>query len=103
MLYILNLLVDKYKGLGGELRMSAEVEFINSEKGIFKSLTLVGGEELAAVSLISSMGRIETLRRCDPNLTEGVSNDSEGQISFMESLFALDREPKGLGYCRSSG
>ena len=101
MLYILNLLVDKYKSLGGELRMSAEVEFINSEKGIFKSLTLVGGEELAAVSLISSMGRIETLRRCDPNLTEGVSNDSEGQISFMESLFALDREPKDLGYCRS--
>ena len=37
MLYILNLLVDKYKSLGGELRMGAEVEFINSERGIFKS------------------------------------------------------------------
>ena len=101
MLYILNLLVDKYKSLGGELRMSAEVASINSEKGIFKSLTLANGEELSAVSLISSMGRIETLRRCNPGLMEESFNDSEGQVSFMESLFALDRKPKDLGYCRS--
>jgi phytoene dehydrogenase-like protein len=101
MLYILNLLVDKYKNLGGELRMGAEVASINSEKGIFKSLTLANGEELSAVSLISSMGRIETLRRCNPSLMEKGLNDSEGQVSFMESLFALDREPKDLGYYRS--
>jgi phytoene dehydrogenase-like protein len=101
MLYILNLLVDKYKNLGGELRMGAEVASINSEKGIFKSLTLANGEELSAVSLISSMGRIETLRRCNPGLMGESFNDSEGQVSFMESLFALDRKPKDLGYCRS--
>ena len=97
--YILNLLVDKYQSLGGELRMGAEVQCINSEKGIFKSLTLVGGEELVSESLISSMGHIETLRKCDPKLIEGVPN--EGQVSFIESLFALDREPRDLGYCRS--
>jgi phytoene dehydrogenase-like protein len=101
MLYILNLLVDKYKNLGGELRMGAEVASINSEKEIFKSLTLANGEELSAVSLISSMGRIETLRRCNPDLMEESFSDSEGQVSFMESLFALDRDPKDLGYCRS--
>jgi len=101
MLYILNLLVDKYKSLGGELRMDAEVDIINSRRGEFKSLNLVGGEELTASALISSMGRVETLRRCDPNLMEQVTNDSEGRVSFMESLFALDREPKDLGYCRS--
>jgi phytoene dehydrogenase-like protein len=81
--------------------MGAEVASINSEKGIFKSLTLANGEELSAVSLISSMGRIETLRRCNPSLMEKGLNDSEGQVSFMESLFALDREPKDLGYYRS--
>jgi len=101
MLYILNLLVDKYKSLGGELRMDAEVDIINSRQGEFRSLNLVGGEELTASALISSMGRVETLRRCDPNLMEQVTNDSEGRVSFMESLFALDREPKDLGYCRS--
>ena len=61
MLYILNLLVDKYKSLGGELRMDAEVDIINSRQGEFKSLNLVGGEELTASALISSMGRVETL------------------------------------------
>jgi phytoene dehydrogenase-like protein len=81
--------------------MGAEVASINSEKGIFKSLTLANGEELSAVSLISSMGRIETLRRCNPDLMEESFSDSEGQVSFMESLFALDRDPKDLGYCRS--
>ena len=101
MLYILNLLVDKYKSLGGELRMGAEVDIINSRQGEFRSLNLVGGEELTASALISSMGRVETLRRCAPNLMEQVTNDSEGRVSFMESLFALDREPKDLGYCRS--
>jgi phytoene dehydrogenase-like protein len=101
MLYILNLLVDKFKSLGGELRMDAEVETINSKQGEFKSLNLVSGEELTASAVISSMGYVETLRQCDPNLMEGVPKDSEGQVSFMESLFALNREPKDLGYCRS--
>ncbi|SVD98385.1 uncharacterized protein METZ01_LOCUS451239, partial [marine metagenome] len=99
--YILDLLVEKYKSLNGELRMGAEVEFINSEKGIFKSLTLIGGEELAADALISSMGRIETLKCCDPSLKEAVGNESVGEVSFMESLFALNREPRDLGYTQS--
>ena len=99
--YILDLLVEKYKSLNGELRMGTEVEFINSEKGIFKSLTLIGGEELVADVLISSMGRIETLKCCDPSLKEVVGNESVGEVSFMESLFALNREPKDLGYTQS--
>jgi len=101
MQYILNLLVDKYKSLGGYLRMGAEVEFINSERGEFKYLTLVGGEQLYADAVISSMGRLETLSCCDPVMVEKVSDDLAGQVSFMESLFALDQEPKELGYRRS--
>ena len=102
MLYILNLLVDKYKNLGGELRMDSEVESITSKNGIFKGVKLVGGVQLAADVLISSMGRVETLKCCDPPLELG-SGDSEstGQVSFMESLFALNQEPKNLGYPNS--
>ena len=102
MLYILNLLVDKYKNLGGELRMDSEVESITSKNGIFKGVKLVGGDQLTAEVLISSMGRIETLKCCDPPLELG-SGDSEstGQVSFMESLFALNQEPKNLGYLNS--
>jgi phytoene dehydrogenase-like protein len=102
MLYILNLLVDKYKNLGGELRMGSEVESITSKNGIFKGVKLVGDDQLTADVLISSMGRIETLKCCDPPLELG-SEDSEstGQVSFMESLFALNQEPKNLGYKNS--
>ncbi len=99
--YILDLLVGKYKSLGGELRMDAEVEFINSEKGVFKSLSLIGGEKLTADALISSMGRVETMKCCDPSLKDTLGNESIGQVSFMESLFALDREPRDLGYSQS--
>ena len=102
MLYILNLLVDKYKNLGGELRMDSEVKSITSKNGIFKGVKLVDGDQLTADVLISSMGRVETLKCCDPPLELG-SGDSEstGQVSFMESLFALNQEPKNLGYPNS--
>ncbi len=100
--YILNLMVDRYKSLGGELRMGAEVQSINSAKGVFESLTLADGGQLKADAVISSMGRIETFKRCEPALAKEVSSESSaGQVSFMESLFALNQEPKDLGYDRS--
>ena len=101
MYYILNLMVDRYKSLGGELRMGVEVQSINSAKGVFESLTLVGGEHLQADAVISSMGRIETFKRCEPALVNEADESLAGQVSFMESLFALGREPKDLGYERS--
>ncbi len=102
MLYILNLLVDKYKNLGGELRMDSEVESITSKNGIFKGVNLVGGDQLTADVLISSMGRVETLKCCNPPLElDWEDSGSTGQVSFMESLFALDQEPKNLGYPNS--
>ena len=102
MTYILNLLVDKYKNLGGELRMDSEVESITSKNGIFKGVNLVGGDQLTADVLISSMGRVETLKCCNPPLElDWEDSGSTGQVSFMESLFALDQEPKNLGYPNS--
>jgi phytoene dehydrogenase-like protein len=45
---------------------------------------------------------VETLKCCNPPL-ELSSEDSvsTGKVSFMESLFALDQEPKNLGYPNS--
>ena len=101
MYYILNLMVDRYKSLGGELRMGVEVQSINSAKGVFESLTLADGEHLQADAVISSMGRIETFKRCEPAQVNEADESLAGQVSFMESLFALGREPKDLGYERS--
>jgi len=98
--YILGLLVDKYQNLGGELRMGAKVESIDIEQGTAWSLTLVDGEKLTADAVISSMGRVETLRRCLPGLGEP-TDEVVGQVSFVESLFVTDQEPKEMGYNRS--
>lgn len=100
MRFLLSLLVEKYKMLGGELRMGAEVESIDADQGQVRSVTLKDGECIAADTVISSMGTVETLRRCQP-----VEPEEEqwpvGQLSFMESIFVLDREPRELGYDKS--
>jgi len=98
--FLLSLLVDKYKNLGGELRMGAEVESIDADKGIVRSVTLKGGDCLKAQTVISSMGTVETLRRCRPEQVQDKSWPV-GQLSFMESIFVLDREPRELGYDKS--
>jgi phytoene dehydrogenase-like protein len=100
MRFLLSLLVEKYKKLGGELRLGAEVESINAEDGRVQSVTLKGGECIAADTVISSMGSVETFRRCKPS--QPMEQEwPVGQLSFMESIFVLDREPKDLGYDKS--
>jgi len=98
--YILQLLEEKFKQLGGELRMGAGVTSINAERGTVKSVTLENGEQLSVETVISSMGYVETLNRCTPALKE-TDECETGQVSFMESLCVVDREPRELGYDKS--
>ncbi|MBI4389812.1 MAG: NAD(P)/FAD-dependent oxidoreductase [Nitrospinae bacterium] len=100
MRYILNLLAEKYKSLGGEFRMGAAVESIDTHNGAFRSLTLSGGETLGAERAISSIGYVETLRLCRPPVAHE-DPEAIGRISFIESLFVVDRQPRELGYDRS--
>ena len=46
------------------------------------------------------MGYVETLSCCSPPLNETKSCET-GRVSFMESLFVVDREPRDLGYDKS--
>jgi phytoene dehydrogenase-like protein len=98
--YILHLLGEKFKQLGGELRMGSGVTSINTENGTVESITLKNGEQLTAETVISSMGYIETLNHCAPALKETAECET-GQVSFMESLCVVDREPQDLGYDKS--
>ena len=98
--YILQLFEEKFKQLGGELRMGAGVTSISAENGTVESVTLENGEQLAAETVISSMGYVETLKHCAPALKETEECDT-GQVSFMESLCVVDREPRDLGYDKS--
>ena len=93
-------MAEKYKNLGGELRMGNGVKAIKVSQRKASSVTLENEEELTTEAVLSSMGYVETLNRCEPELTD--SGRSEiGQVSFMESLFIVDREPQELGYDRS--
>jgi hypothetical protein len=46
------------------------------------------------------MGYVETLNHCSPALKE-TEECVTGQVSFMESLCVVDREPRELGYDKS--
>ncbi|NIP99533.1 MAG: NAD(P)-binding protein [Nitrospinaceae bacterium] len=96
MSYLLRLLVDKYKSLGGELRLGAPVEQLNLRDGRVESITLGGGETVRAETVLSSMGWVETLRHCHPAVFPDTEADP-GKVSFIESQFILDRDPRDLG------
>ena len=99
--YILNLMLERYQQLGGELRMGDGDQSIQVENGVARSVTLESGKTLEAKKIISSMGIVETLHCCNPKPNQIIRDMPEGQLSFMESLFVLDREPKELGYDKS--
>jgi len=100
MQYILDLLEKKFKQLGGELRMGSGVTSINAKNQTVESVTLDSGEHLFAESVISSMGYIETLNHCSPFLDKSEYCET-GQVSFMESIYVVDCEPRDLGYDKS--
>ncbi|MZG31161.1 MAG: NAD(P)/FAD-dependent oxidoreductase [Nitrospinae bacterium] len=100
MLYILNLMAQKFKELGGELKMGNGIKSINSTQGKVCSVSLENEEELESETVLSSMGYVETLKRCNPAVDEAEKSET-GQVSFMESLFVVDKEPRDLGYDRS--
>ncbi len=98
--YILNLMLDKYRNLGGELKMGCAVQSIENKDGELQAVHLLAGETVRADKVISSAGYVETMRLCQPQV-ENETPDQVGQISFMEALFVLDREPKELGFDKS--
>ncbi|PIQ97989.1 MAG: phytoene dehydrogenase [Nitrospinae bacterium CG11_big_fil_rev_8_21_14_0_20_56_8] len=98
--YILHLLADKYRALGGELILGNGVESLCVENSRVTALQLEGGQAIEASAVLSSMGYLETLRRCSPAPPQA-TEAAPGKMSFMESIFVLDREPRELGFDRS--
>jgi phytoene dehydrogenase-like protein len=100
MRHILKLLVDKYKGYGGELRLGRAVKTINVTSEEVQSVTLAKGEELQAEIVISSIGYAETMRLCAP---EKFPEDTlkDGEISFVESQYVVNVQPSEIGYDKS--
>jgi len=91
---LLNLLVKRVKLAGAELRLSSGVARVLVERGAARGVELESGEVLAAERVFSSAGRVETLAlagRASPR-------SDEGRLSFLESIWVLDRPAHALGH-----
>ncbi len=92
---ILKNLVKRFRGLGGELKLRSGVKQIHVDNGHAVSVELDNGEILEGKRILSSAGRLETLRMCSD--TSEPDPRHAGQMSFIESISILDREPASLG------
>ncbi len=96
---ILKNLVRKFRGLGGELKLRSGVARIHVEGQRAVGVVLDDGTELCGRRILSSAGSIETMRMCD-DITE-VDTARAGQLSFIESISILDRQPREFGFDRT--
>lgn len=102
---ILKHLVRRFKELGGELRLRAGVDRIQTESDRATRVVLSDGTELDADRVLSSAGWVETMRMCDQPLGEShAARDlapQAGQLSFVEAVSVLDAQPRDLGCDRT--
>ncbi len=91
---ILKHLVRRFRELGGELRLRSGAERIKVDGDRAAGVVLDSGEEIESRNVLSSAGLVETLRMCDrvdPDIRQA------GQLSFIETISVLDKEPQTLG------
>jgi phytoene dehydrogenase-like protein len=94
---ILDVLVKKYKSCGGELRMKCAVQSLKCAHGRVESILLENGEVLTADRILSSAGYVETMRLLTSHNSSDVSYHA-GQLSFVEFILVLNKEPAEVGY-----
>lgn len=94
---ILDVLLKKYRGCGGELRMKCRVKRLECAGGRVQSVTLENGEVVMAATILSSTGYVETMRLLS-DYDPANFNYDVGNISCMESIMVLDREISDMGY-----
>ncbi|MEM7307544.1 MAG: NAD(P)/FAD-dependent oxidoreductase [Planctomycetota bacterium] len=91
---VLNLLLERFRDLGGELRMKNGVSEVRAPKGRVEGVVLDDGTELAADLVLSSAGYAETMRLTGTEIPPA----DVGRMSFLESISVLDRTPEELGH-----
>lgn len=92
---ILKNLVRRFRELGGELKLRHGVKRIHVENNRAVCVELDSGVQITGQRILSSAGRLETFRLCSDTIE--VDPRSAGQLSFIESISVLDREPGKLG------
>ena len=95
--HILDILVKQYEEHGGELRLKCGVQSIEVANGRVESILLDNGEVLRADNVISSAGYVETMRLLSDYDPAEFKHDV-GQLSFIEFIMVLNKEPAEMGY-----
>jgi phytoene dehydrogenase-like protein len=93
---ILKNLIKKFRELGGELKLRQGVAKILTENGHALGVVLEDGRTILGKRILSSAGHLETLRMCDDS--SAPDPRSAGQMSFIESISVIDRQPSEIGY-----
>ncbi|MCZ2809174.1 MAG: NAD(P)/FAD-dependent oxidoreductase [Candidatus Bathyarchaeota archaeon] len=94
---ILDVLVRKYRSCGGELRTRCAVISIQAANGRVESILLENGEVLGADKILSSAGYVETMRLLSDYDPTGIE-DKAGQLSMVEFITVLDKQPAEMGH-----
>ncbi len=96
---ILKHLVRRFRELGGELKLRHGVQRIKIDGDRAVGVVLDDGTELDGHNILSSAGIVETWRMCG-NVAQD-NPPTPGQMSFIESLSIIDKQPKALGHDRT--
>jgi phytoene dehydrogenase-like protein len=94
---ILDVLVRKYRGCGGELRTRCPVTSIKAANGRVESVLLENGEVITANKILSSAGYVETMSLLSNYDPTGIE-DRAGQLSMVEFITVLDKQPAEMGH-----
>ena len=94
---ILDVLVRKYMDCGGELKTRCEVTSIQINNGRVESMLLDNGEVLTADKILSSAGYVETMKLLSNYDPTGIE-DKSGQLSMVEFITVLDKQPAEIGH-----
>ncbi len=90
---IISLLIEKYLQLGGELRLGAGIQKIDTENGVVRSVTLDNGEIIQSNKVMSSIGLPETMNI----VSEKQECPAAGSMSFTETILFFDKKPADEG------
>lgn len=90
---VINLLMKRYKDLGGEIKFRSGVEEICTKDGVAHGVRLENGEEILASKVLSSIGYPETVSVVKEPMDV---KPRVGKLSFTETILCYDKKPADL-------
>ncbi|NOX25707.1 MAG: NAD(P)/FAD-dependent oxidoreductase [Deltaproteobacteria bacterium] len=85
---LLDMLLEHYLGLGGRIRLRAEVSSLKTRGNGIQTVSLASGEEISCAQVISTIGAPATVGLLPDSLPQRAAAYT-GRMSFMESIYIV--------------